>query len=214
MIWSWPKLFKFYRRPGLRRSSIRLLHQTGRIRRRRNSLACRVVNNWNHLPPTVASVTEQRKFKKTIRLIYLLGNASFNSIFVSIWPFWALCPFPISKYIHMEIPLETRGGILTGITNHKPMAYGLFQLSSYGASALLPAFLSTCDQLLLAWPTKNEKTQQANKNRISLIDYAIRFDSALPFSTLFEFVHREIIRGYRYYTQNNDNGKFSSPQRQ
>ncbi len=31
------QLFKFSRRPGLRKSSITLLHQTGRTRRRRNS---------------------------------------------------------------------------------------------------------------------------------------------------------------------------------
>ncbi len=58
------QLFKLSRRPGLRRSSIRLLHQTGRTRRRRNSFACRVVKNWNRLPFAVASVTEQRKFKQ------------------------------------------------------------------------------------------------------------------------------------------------------
>ncbi len=53
------QLFKFCRRPGLRR----LLHQTGRTRRRRNSFACRVVNNGNRLPLAVTSVTEQRKLK-------------------------------------------------------------------------------------------------------------------------------------------------------
>ncbi len=59
-------LFKFSRRPGLRRSSIKLPHQTGRTRRRRNSFACRVVNNWNRLSFAVASVTEQRKFKQLL----------------------------------------------------------------------------------------------------------------------------------------------------
>ncbi len=59
-------LFKFSRRPGLRRSSIRLLHQTGRTRRRRNSFARRVVNNWNRLPFAAATVTEQRKFKQLL----------------------------------------------------------------------------------------------------------------------------------------------------
>ncbi len=58
------QLFKFSRRPGLRRSSIRLLHQTKRTRRSRNSFACRVVNKWNRLPFSVTSVTEQRKFKQ------------------------------------------------------------------------------------------------------------------------------------------------------
>ncbi len=60
------QLFKFSRRSGLRRSSVRLLYQTGRTRRRRNSFACRVVNNWNRLPFSVASVTEQRKFKQQL----------------------------------------------------------------------------------------------------------------------------------------------------
>ncbi len=36
------QLFKFSRRPGLRRSSLRLLQQTGRTRRRSSSFACRV----------------------------------------------------------------------------------------------------------------------------------------------------------------------------
>ncbi len=58
------QLFKFSRRPGLRRSSIRLLNQTGRTRRRQNSFACRVVSNWNRLPLSVASVAEQRKFEQ------------------------------------------------------------------------------------------------------------------------------------------------------
>ncbi len=94
-----PQLFKFSRRPGLRRSSIRHLHQTGRTRRRRNSFACRAVNNWNRLPFAVASVKEQRKFKQ------LLDSCVYSYIFLFILPspqyglFWALCPFPISKYI-------------------------------------------------------------------------------------------------------------------
>ncbi len=41
------QLFRFSRRLGLRRSSIRLLHRNERTRRRRNSFACRVVNNRN-----------------------------------------------------------------------------------------------------------------------------------------------------------------------
>ncbi len=40
------QLFKFSRRPALRRSSLRLLQQTGRTRRR-SSFACRVVKYWN-----------------------------------------------------------------------------------------------------------------------------------------------------------------------
>ncbi len=57
------KLFKFSRRPGLRRSSLRVLQQTGRTRRRRNSFACRVFNYWNRLPLAVASVEDELVFK-------------------------------------------------------------------------------------------------------------------------------------------------------
>ncbi len=91
------QLFKFSRRPGLR-----VLHQTGRTRRWRNSFACWVVNNWNRLPLSVASVTKLRKFKITIRLICLLINVFLYSIFAPIWSFWALCPLPISKYIQTK----------------------------------------------------------------------------------------------------------------
>ncbi len=65
------QLFKLSRRPGLRRSSIRLLHQTGRARRRGNSFACRVVNNWNRI----------------------LFSPQYGLC-------WVLCLLPISKYIH------------------------------------------------------------------------------------------------------------------
>ncbi len=90
------QFFKFSRRSGLRRSSIRLLHQTERTRRRRDSFACRVDNNWNRLPLAVASVTEQRKFKQ------LLDSYVYSYIFLFILSspqyglFWALCPFPTS----------------------------------------------------------------------------------------------------------------------
>ncbi len=94
------QLFRFFRMPRLRRSSIRLLHQTGR---RRNNVACRVVNNWNRLPFPVASVTEQRKFKQLLDA-YVYSNIF---LFIIFWPqcglFWALCPFPISKCIHTFI---------------------------------------------------------------------------------------------------------------
>ncbi len=72
------QLFRFSRRPGLRRSSIRLLHQTGRTRRRRNSFAYRVVKNWNRLPFAVASVTEQRKFTQ------LLDSYVYSKIFLFV----------------------------------------------------------------------------------------------------------------------------------
>ncbi len=60
------QLSKFSRRPGLRRSSMRLLHQTGRTRRRRSNFACRVVYYRNRLPFAVASQAEQRKFKQPL----------------------------------------------------------------------------------------------------------------------------------------------------
>ncbi len=53
------QLFKSSRRPGLRRSSLRLLQQTGRTRRKRNSFACRAVKYWNRLKLALASVPEQ-----------------------------------------------------------------------------------------------------------------------------------------------------------
>ncbi len=67
-------LFKLSRRPGLVISSLRLLHLTGRKRRRRNSFAYRVVKHWN------------------CRIAH--------SIFAPIWSFWARCPFPFTKCIH------------------------------------------------------------------------------------------------------------------
>ncbi len=60
------KLFKFSRRPGLRRSSLRRLQQTWRTRRRRNSFACRVVKYCNRLPFAVASVQEHLAFKRQL----------------------------------------------------------------------------------------------------------------------------------------------------
>ncbi len=53
------QLYKSSRGPGLRRSSPRLLQQNGRTRRRRNSLACRVIKHWNRLPHAVSSVPGQ-----------------------------------------------------------------------------------------------------------------------------------------------------------
>ncbi len=85
------QLFKFSRRPGLRRSSIRLLHKTRRTRRSRNSFACRVVNYWNRLPFSVTSATEQRKFEQ---LMCLLINFSFYSIFAPIWSFLGTLSLP------------------------------------------------------------------------------------------------------------------------
>ncbi len=58
--------FKFSRIPRLRRSSLRLLQQTGRTRRRRNSFAFRVVKYWNRLPLAVASVQDHLPFKRQL----------------------------------------------------------------------------------------------------------------------------------------------------
>ncbi len=60
------KLFKFSRRPGLRRPSIRPIKQTGRTRRRRHSFAYRVVKYWNRLPLAEASVQDHVAFKRQL----------------------------------------------------------------------------------------------------------------------------------------------------
>ncbi len=90
--------FKFSRRPGLKRSSRRLLHQTGRTRRRQNSFACRVVNSWNPLPLTVPLAPDQRAFKKLqdsyIYPLFLLP------ILAPLWSFWANYSFPLITYVH------------------------------------------------------------------------------------------------------------------
>ncbi len=62
------KLFKFSRRPGLRKSSVRLLQQTGRTRRRRNSFARRVAKYLNRIPLAVASEQDHLAFKKQLYL--------------------------------------------------------------------------------------------------------------------------------------------------
>ncbi len=85
--------FKFSRRPGLRRSSRRLLQQTGRIRRRRNSFSCRVVNNWNRLPLSVASVTEQHKFKQLLDS-YVYSQMFLFIFFAPIWSFLGTLSLP------------------------------------------------------------------------------------------------------------------------
>ncbi len=87
------QLFKFSRRPGLRRSSIRLFHQTGRTRRRRTVL---------RLPFAVASVTEQRKFKQL--LDYHMFTHNFFSLFYfrpNMVFFEHFVPFrSVNTYIH------------------------------------------------------------------------------------------------------------------
>ncbi len=60
------QLFKLSRRPGLRRSSPRLLQQTGRNGRRRNSFACRVVKYWYRLTLAIASIPEQLALKRQL----------------------------------------------------------------------------------------------------------------------------------------------------
>ncbi len=100
------QLFKLSRSPGLRSLSLRLPHQTGRTRRRRNSFACRVAKYWNRLPLTVSSVPEQRTFKKTTWLIYLPIMFVLYSIFAPIWSFWTIYPFSIIKYLQECIPMH------------------------------------------------------------------------------------------------------------
>ncbi len=102
------QLFKFSSRPVLRRLSISLLHQTGRTRRTRNMFACMVVNNWNRL---TLSLTEQRKFKKTIRLICSLINFSHYSIFAPIWPFLGTYTFGHARVAQTKpnLPVDVSG---------------------------------------------------------------------------------------------------------
>ncbi len=64
------QLLKFSRRPGLRRISLRLLHQTGRTRRRQSSFACRVVQHWNRLPLAVILVPDQRAVKNLLDFLF------------------------------------------------------------------------------------------------------------------------------------------------
>ncbi len=79
------QLFKFSRRPGLRRP----LHQTERTRRRRTSFVCRIVRIWNRLPLVVASETRLTCIKETAWLLLMV--------------FWATCRFPIIEYIHTSL---------------------------------------------------------------------------------------------------------------
>ncbi len=96
-------LFKISRRPGIRRSSIRLLHQTGRTCRRRNNFACKVVNNGSRLPLTVGSVTGQREFKKTIRLTPLLIFFPFILFSPQYGLFGHFVPSrPVNTYTHFS----------------------------------------------------------------------------------------------------------------
>ncbi len=83
------QLFKFARRPGLRRSSIKLLHQAGRTRRRRNSFAC--------MEPfaTLSRIGNRAaQIQTTIRLICLLIDFSLYSIFAPIWSFLGTLSLP------------------------------------------------------------------------------------------------------------------------
>ncbi len=85
-------LFKFSRRPGLRRSSIRLRHQTGRTRRR-NRLTCRIFNNSNRLP-FQSSGNRAAQIQTNIRLLCLLIHFSLYSIFDQIWSFLGTLSLP------------------------------------------------------------------------------------------------------------------------
>ncbi len=60
------QVFEFSRRPGLRRSSVKLLQQTERTHRRRNIFTCRVFKYWNRLPLAVASVQDPLVFKRQL----------------------------------------------------------------------------------------------------------------------------------------------------
>ncbi len=82
------QLFKFSRRPELRRSSFWLLHQTWITRQSRNSFACSVVNHWNRLSPADASVPEHRTFKEQLDL-------HVHQLLIICWPQYVL----LGRYI-------------------------------------------------------------------------------------------------------------------
>ncbi len=98
------QMFKFSRRPGRRMSWLRLLQQTQRTRRRRNSFACRVVKYWNRLLLAVASEPEQLAFKRQLDtyivpliLLFILFSPQYGL-------FWVICPFP---FLFLEMSMFT-----------------------------------------------------------------------------------------------------------
>ncbi len=81
------QLFKFSRRPGLRRLSVKLLQQTKRTHSRRKTFPCRVFKYWNRLPLAVASVQNPLVFKRQLDT-YVTHNSAHKSIFDPICSFF------------------------------------------------------------------------------------------------------------------------------
>ncbi len=112
------QLFKFSRRPGLRRPTLRFLQQTGRTRRRRNSFACRVVKYWNRLPLAVVSVRISYLSKDNQILLFTL-NFALKSIFVLIWSFFGqpILSRSLNTYIHTK-PIITTINFFDNLSSH------------------------------------------------------------------------------------------------
>ncbi len=77
-------LFRFSRRPGLRRSTLRLLQQTGRTRRRANIFAYGLDKYWNPLQCAVSSEPGQHALNVHLPIamnfspnVIFLGSLSF-----------------------------------------------------------------------------------------------------------------------------------------
>ncbi len=123
--------FKSTRRPILR------------TRRRRNNFAWSVVNNWNRLPLTVASVTEPRKFKKQLDSCV---SSYFFSLFYfrPIWFLWVFCPLPISKYSRLNVASHgSTGGLLVTEATEMGSACDSEALSAISASPRIDADAGT-----------------------------------------------------------------------
>ncbi len=101
-------LFKWSKTPALVISSLRLLHLTGRKRRRRNNFAYRVVMHWN----------------------WLIAH----SIFAPVWSFWARCHFPFIKCIHSYLCKHVSERALDkwqGVTIASPTLNNLLHFKSF-----------------------------------------------------------------------------------
>ncbi len=115
------QMFEFSRGPGLKRSPIRLILQTGRTRGIRNSFEYRVGMHRNRLPLAAASVPEQRAFINLLIILlssifapaYALGNVSLsdqlicthqtlNLLFISLPPV-LICRWPIAIWAYCVI---------------------------------------------------------------------------------------------------------------
>ncbi len=107
MIWSWPtKYFTIIYISGC--NSIVQVLQKARTKKIINKTASSNRENPQKMKlepfgTLIRIGNRAAQIQTTIRLICLLINFPLSSIFAPIWSFWALCPFPISKYTHTYI---------------------------------------------------------------------------------------------------------------